>query len=235
MLFVYPHFPSVLARYLTNRGRYPTNVDLRTPAGRVSVTLFSYHDLLTLNEVFASQDYPASTGLRTVIDLGSNIGISALYFLTRNHSARVYCFEPVHLNCERLKKTVAPFLQRVVLREVAVATLEGRFDFVMEPTGRYGGLQHGFGYNRDASHVTQVQCLEINSVLDEIFACEEFVDILKIDTEGPEIATVEAIRSDLLPKIGRIDIEASCDSPLRHSELIQWQDGSICRFKPRRR
>ena len=42
---------------------------------------------------------------RAVIDLGSNIGISALYFLTRNADCRVWLYEPVPRNVERCART----------------------------------------------------------------------------------------------------------------------------------
>ena len=40
------------------------------------------------------------------VDFGSNIGISALYFLTRNPSVQVYLFEPVPSNIERLRENL---------------------------------------------------------------------------------------------------------------------------------
>ncbi len=40
---------------------------------------------------------------RVVVDIGSNIGISALYFLTRNPACRCWLYEPVPRNVERLR------------------------------------------------------------------------------------------------------------------------------------
>ena len=57
---------------------------MRTPAGVVAPTLHSSHDMFTVNEVFCREDYACGPGIRTVVDVGSNIGISALYFLTRD-------------------------------------------------------------------------------------------------------------------------------------------------------
>src|SRR5262245_45844762 len=79
----YPRFFDNLYRYLTGNGSYPYRVEVRTPTGVVRPTLYSHHDLLTLNEIFCRNDYPASPEIRTVVDVGSNIGINALYFLSR--------------------------------------------------------------------------------------------------------------------------------------------------------
>jgi FkbM family methyltransferase len=73
-----------------------------------------------------------------VVDVGSNIGLSALYFLTR--PSRPYCFlyEPDPRNTARLRDNVARFADRWELAEAAVAARPGRVRFATEPTGRYG-------------------------------------------------------------------------------------------------
>ena len=103
MARLYPRGTSTLCRYLFGIGKYPTRLPVRTPLGMISPTLFSHHDLLTLNEVFCRRDYPADGRTRVVVDLGSNIGLSALYFLTRNETIRAYLFEPVPSNLSRLR------------------------------------------------------------------------------------------------------------------------------------
>lgn len=40
--------------------------------------------MMTFNEIFLRMDYFLPEDARTVLDLGSNKGISALYFLTRH-------------------------------------------------------------------------------------------------------------------------------------------------------
>jgi len=65
----------------------------------------------------------------------------------------------------------------------------------VEPTGRYGGI----GLARDRS--IEVDCLEINQVLEDVLAREGEIDLLKLDTEGMELPTVRAIRPELLRRI----------------------------------
>lgn len=216
MVRLYPRFPYAFVRYLLNRGSYPYKIKIRTPLGMVSPTLYSYHDLLTVNEIFCRQDYKASRDVKAVVDIGSNIGISALYFLTRNKEARCYLFEPAPANIAKLEKNLEAFAGRFVLRQAAVADQAGALDFGVEPTGRYGGL----GVRTPT--VIQVQCLHINDVLKQVLQTEPRVDILKMDIEGAEVATVNAIDEKYLPKIATLYYETGsgsveCLTPARQS------------------
>ena len=50
-------------------------------------------------------------------------------------------------------------------------------------------------------------CLDINRVLESVLEDTAAIDLLKIDTEGAELATVGAIRDDLLARVGLIYLE----------------------------
>src|SRR3954449_3675226 len=92
---VYRHPLHLARRYFTGKGEYPYTVELKTPLGVETPTLFTHHDLLTVNEVFCREDYRTPRAAEVVVDVGSNIGLSALWFLTRTPDAFVHCFEPV--------------------------------------------------------------------------------------------------------------------------------------------
>jgi FkbM family methyltransferase len=192
-----------IGRYLLGRGKYPYRCVVRTPVGEVAPTLYSYHDMLTMNELFCREDYAAASGLRVAVDIGSNIGISALYFLTRNDHCRCYLYEPVPENVDRLRENLVGLKDRYELDEVAVADHAGPVEFGVEPTGRYGGI--GLAHERSI----EVECLEINRVLDDVLAREGRIDLLKLDTEGMELDTVRAVHPELLRRIGVIYFE--CD------------------------
>jgi len=90
----YPDFLNNTIRYLTTTGFYPYDIEIRTPTGIVKPKIYSSHDMLTVNEIFCRLDYKADKNINIVVDLGSNIGISALYFLSRNNESRCYLYEP---------------------------------------------------------------------------------------------------------------------------------------------
>jgi FkbM family methyltransferase len=208
---VYPSFAQNAWRYFTGRGAYPYDCAVRTPLGIVRPRLWSSHDLLTVNEIFCRRDYEAPADVGVVVDIGSNVGISALYFLTRNRTARCHLFEPVPQNVGRLRENLAGFDGRWTLQEAAVWDRDTVVEFGVEPTGRYGGI------NVAAPELIQVPCLDVNGVLEHVLAREAHIDILKVDTEGAEVDTIAAIRPELLDRIATIYFETT-DRPVLHPD-----------------
>jgi FkbM family methyltransferase len=181
ILDIHPGLP-FLARYVSQRGAYPWTVRIDTPLGRVPVTMHSRHDLLTVNEVFCRRDYGAPSG-SVIVDIGANIGISALYFLTRNRDCHVWCYEPNPANIERLRQNVLPFMDRVTVRQAAVGAEPGQMGFFVEPTGRYGRLQEGQG-----------ELVEVVTIAQVLAGVGRAIDFVKIDTEGSEPELVAALQ-----------------------------------------
>lgn len=197
----------ILKRYLLGSGVYPFTVSIKTPIGLVNLTLYSYHDLLTLNEIFCREDYFCKNDIRTVVDFGSNIGISALYFLTRNRETFVYLFEPLAVNCQRMRQNLEYFQDRFNLSPVAVWLADGDVEFGYEETGRYGGVKVMSDYK------IMVPAMDVNNILSNIIEKHTNIDILKIDIEGGERDILAAIAKENLSKINTIYIEQTfCDN-----------------------
>jgi FkbM family methyltransferase len=197
----YPAFPGVARRYFLGGGTYPYPCRVRTPTGIVAPMTYSHHDIFTVHEIFGREDYRATADLRVAVDIGSNIGISALYFLTRNRTSRCYLYEPVPRNVGRLRQNLAGYETRYELEEVAVASRAGVVDFTVEPTGRYGGIGvHG-------SELIQVRCRAVTDVIEDVLNREGAIDLLKIDIEGAEAETVRAIPWAQLARIRTICFE----------------------------
>lgn len=201
MFRTYPDFLDSFGRYFIGNGTYPFNINIRTPLGIISPKIYSYHDMLTVNEIFCREDYSIVNECKVIVDIGSNIGISALYFLTRNKDCKCYLFEPVPENVEKLKINLKLFEGRYYLQQKAIANKSGELEFGIEATGRYGGL------NRKTGKLITVQCLNINNVLAEVLNKEQSIDILKIDMEGSEISTIRSINPNFLNRIKYIYFE----------------------------
>lgn len=177
-----------LARYLTNGGRYPWRPGLRTPLGVVRPELTSYHDLLTVNEVFCRQDYGDGEGVRTVVDIGANVGLAALFFLTRSPEVRVWCCEPDPANLARLRETLRPYLERVTVVPKAV-TAEPLDSVRFAPQGRYGHI--------DEAGTIEVAAIGVADLLRSVEAERAPIDLVKIDTEGTELDLVRSAPDDV--------------------------------------
>jgi FkbM family methyltransferase len=224
MLRVYRHPADAFGRYLLGRGQYPADICINTPAGPLTLTVYSYHDILTVNEVFCRLDYPAGERDRVIVDFGSNIGISAAHFLSSAPNSFVYLFEPLPLNIDRLRANLSRFTTRYALQEIAVAQADGEFEFGWEDTGRYGGV--GMKTGRYLS----VSCRDSNSILEEIIARRGQIDILKIDIETLEREVTERIPVDIARKVDRIYVEYQFhSSPLERTHSYR-QYGSVAQF-----
>lgn len=224
MFRVYRSPLPTLARYGLGIGHYPCQIPVRTPLGWFNPTLFSHHDLLTLNEIFCRLDYRLDPVPEVVVDLGSNIGLSGLYFLTRAPTVRCHLYEPVPQNLERLEANLGRVRERATLNPYAVGDAEGEVEFGIELSGRYGGI------GRATGHSIAVRCRSINSVLEDVLARETKIDLLKIDTEGAEERTVRAIDTAYLERIGAIYLEARPPLPLLPGRFSQEQYGEVVRL-----
>ena len=213
-LKVYPRPVQVMTRYVFGSGSYPYLCRVRTPLGTQGITLYHADDVQTVTEVFCRHDYAASSDIQTVVDIGSNIGVSALYFLTRNRSVRCHLFEPDLRNVEHLRHNLAGFDDRYNLQGCAVADRDGIVDFGIEETGRYGGI----GIARGGT--IRVPCRDVSAVLDDVLQEAGEIDILKIDAEGVEEAIVRAIRADLLERIKLLYFEVAEPIAPLHRDLF---------------
>jgi len=185
--------------------------------------MWSRHDLLTVNEIFFRRDYAIKGDERVIVDFGSNIGISALFFLTFAPNARVFLHEPVSFNVDRMMEQLSGFEGRYSLSEVAIGTQDGLVAFGIEPSGRYCGI--------GKKHPTQVEVPSraANSVLKAIITAIGEIDVLKVDIEGFERAVITSLSPEVAERIGRLYVEATFTSnPL--STHIWNQSANLASF-----
>jgi FkbM family methyltransferase len=223
-----PQFGETARRYFLGGGAYPWRCPVRTPLGIIAPELHSHHDVWTVNEVFFREDYRVDGRIRTAVDVGSNIGISGLYFLTRNSDARCFLFEPDARNVERLVRNIAPYADRAVIEQVAVLpeAQSRRIAFAADPTGRYGHVV-------EAGGTTEVDAVGIDNVLERVLAVVDTIDVLKVDTEGLEAATIASIRADLLDRIELIYYESREPADRPPANFDQWFASETVRLRRR--
>ena len=192
---------SDLRRYLAGSGTYPYRCRIRTRGGLVAPTLYSHHDMLTVHEVFCRRIYPVDPGSAVIVDVGANIGISALYFLTEAPHSRCHLFEANPALIGRLHENLRELSQRVVVNELALATFDGRAEFGLEETGRYGGI------GVPAGKTIEVACRSATGALEEVIAAEGEIDLLKLDVEGIELDLLRSLPGSVLERIRAIHVE----------------------------
>jgi len=196
---------SLIRDEVLSRSLRSNEISLRTPIGRVRAHLNGPVDLSTLFGVFCRDDYRVGPDLKVAVDIGANIGMTSLYFLSRNSTSLVYAYEPVPQNTKRLLVNIAPFGSRCELSPVAVGARSGTVDFGVEPTGKFGGIKVA------SSERISVSCTGINDLLERVLSKHSEIDCLKIDVEGTERETLAGISREFWSRIGCVYAE-NCNS-----------------------
>jgi FkbM family methyltransferase len=190
-------------------------VDLRTlgPA----VTLRSHTtDISVLKELLVGNTYeplPQDDAVRTVVDLGANVGLSYRWLRARYPNARFVCVEPDPGNLEILRANVRAIDAQAIIhgacvgaseRRVTMATTSGEWGFRMSDADGDGDGDGG-----DVDVITMASLLE-----DAGF---EHVDVLKCDIEGAEAE----VFADCGSWIGRVDaMSVECHSDVLATEAL---------------
>jgi FkbM family methyltransferase len=215
---------AMLRRYLVAGGAYPYTVRIRTPTTWVELELHSPHDTLTVNEIFCRDDYKADADDKVVVDFGSNIGVSAAYFLSRGPDVYAYLFEPLPSNLEKLRHNLRRFAGRYELQAAAVGPDAGEVQFGWEETGRYGGIGVSTGKS------ITVACLSSREVIADVISRHGHIDVLKVDIEGLENAVVTDLPASLVSRIRKIYVEFVYDSNPLAATHDYRQYGDIAQF-----
>ena len=209
-----------LKRYLSGRGEYPAMIKIAHTPAPISVMAYSWHDVLTINEIFFRKDYNIPADCRVVVDFGSNIGISALYFLTHS-KCHVYAYEPAPENIPKFKCNIKPYEKRCTFNDVAVSTAKGTATFGIEQTGRYGGI------NIPTDQSITVTTICANDELAAIIKAHGAIDVLKIDIESLEVEILSSIDDSVLKKIRLIFLELNGELPFSKEYLTIRKSGTV--------
>ena len=171
---------------LANRvlGTAPVNVQLHFPPAMPFCYRPGTTDLLVLEQVFLDREYHveaiAPESIRYIVDLGSNIGVTAMFWAQRYPNARMVLVEPDPDNFKLLHRNTAAYQHRCVLLNAAVSDRRGEASFFRSDR-EYG---HSILKTDDCVSEIQVKTLTVSDVLSE--AGFPRVDLLKMDIEGGE-------------------------------------------------
>jgi len=163
-------------------------------------------DKYVMADVLLDDQYACLVGLpavRTIFDLGANIGATSVFLLNAYPNARVVALEPDAGNFDVLRRNLEPYGDRAVAvhgalwhRRERLAIDRGHF--------RDGG-EWSFQVKPAAGDNGEVDGFTLGDLMGR-FAVDA-IDILKIDIEGAEEQVFESSTSGCLPHIARIAIE----------------------------
>jgi FkbM family methyltransferase len=164
----------------TKRWRRPVRIRVRGPRGPRWFVVPDHAGMLVLDEVFCAGEYatPLPVRPRHILDLGSNIGVSVLYFALRYPDARITAVEASPTLFRVLEANVGD-LPNVSLRHAAANPKA-------EPVTFYEGVSSWAGSTQPSEWVHADRATEVPGVaLDDLLAAGD-VDLVKVDVEGAE-------------------------------------------------
>ncbi len=154
----------------------------------LKVTAFTYPQLVNLfEEIFIYQAYAhlKDHTPNLIVDCGSNIGISVLYFKTLYPQCRIIAFEPEPDTFSLLKANVTDnHLAGVTAHCIALSDSDAGQTLYSNPDIN-GGLTMSLFHSTEKTEFKSVASKRLSS-----FITSE-VDLLKVDVEGSEILIVQ--------------------------------------------
>jgi FkbM family methyltransferase len=185
------------------RFQAPETVHVRTPAGRITLTLRNFESLKTLFSIFCRQDYYTSQDKPYLfLDIGANIGLASAYFLSRNSNNIVQSFEPDATNLDYLRRNLAAFSGRAAIIGHAVAVRSGLTVLYRSADGKHSSLSR--------SERAQIPQRTIASAFGEILRTASLANlptVIKLDVEGMEMEFVRSVKFEDYDNVHRLICE----------------------------
>ncbi len=181
---------------------------------------------------YFSKNLPPQREVRTIVDVGANVGASGLFWKARYPEARLLCFEPVTENFALLSENLAGYASTECYNE-GLGSADAQLELIASPgAGNQGGWSLYQRGQKGAEARQRVTIRRSGARLAELAV--HSIDILKVDTEGHEREILLGLEPGILERTGYITGELHGE---RDFELLDWleQRGFRvgCRKSPR--
>lgn len=166
-------------------------------------------DIRVFKQIFVDNEYDSLNlpeTAKTIIDLGANIGLSALFFIKKFPTSRIVAVEPDAVNFSIMEKNLEKFSKSISFLQAAIWPTDGEVSLVEEDDDH--ASLGAWGYRTEASNGNSglsVKAVTIPTIMKQYNM--DFVDILKVDIEGAEYELFEKNYEDWIDKVGLIIIE----------------------------
>lgn len=182
---------------------YPSNIidySVSLKGKDISIKIPSY-EVFRIEEIFGENEYlvPGMENIESpvIVDVGANVGVFSLYVKLMNPSAELYCYEPAPNALSLLHQNLNNH-EDVVVHECGLSNVHGTAQIQLNArnTGQSSLIK---GANNLLGEV-EIELREGVSIFSDNQI--EDIDILKIDTEGSEVAILQSLSEG--GKLGKI-------------------------------
>lgn len=148
---------------------------------------FQFHisdqlDIPIIYDIFVAGEYDVSLDKdpKVIVDLGSNVGGSLLYFTLKYPDAIIYGFEPDPYAYEVLKSNVDGY-KNICIEQAAITCSEGEVAFYADPDST---MSSSLLHRVERQEKVLVKAKTLDSIMKEHAMIS--IDLLKFDVEGAE-------------------------------------------------
>lgn len=181
-----------------------------TKLGKYTVTYPNkreYHSIK--REVWNQEVYYFETNKDTplIIDIGSHIGISILYFKSLYPNSQILAFEPNPISFQILKENIEMnSISDITLINKAISSQNSISNLYIDSSddnwNSNSSLIEGSWSRKEKTKAIQIECTRLDEYVKDI----DEIDTLKIDTEGTEYEILNS-HKNILNKVKNIAIE----------------------------
>lgn len=158
--------------------------------------------------------------IKTVFDVGANVGQFCLHCHEIFNHSSIYSFEPILPTFNVLKQNTANVSQ-INCFHSALGSTKGKAEVFLQKNSTINSLNPQINIKRFEEQVSEVITIDTLDSFSEAHKIEQ-IDLLKIDTEGFDLEVLKGAKSLLEnKKIRFVFIEVSFDSENIHNSSYQ--------------
>lgn len=167
------------------------------------------NDRFIFDEIFFQEIYrrglpPASATIKTIVDVGAQVGMTSLWLHTLYPEAQIYSLEPMPENASQLEKNIAnnQWSSHIHAHRLALSDKKGEIVMTRNPENKGG---HSMFAQEFHGEEVRVPCMSLEDffVQQGIQAC----DFMKMDVEGAEYPIFYASSAQTIEKIRCLAME----------------------------
>lgn len=193
--------------YFLNPQKKNLTISINSPIGKFRLKIRNRKTARVFYSLFIREDYKITNNAQNIIDIGSNIGISALYFLSRNHLNKIISIEPDPNNIIFLRKNLeqSKFQDRYKIIEKAIDDEAGNQKLSIVENGVNTSL---IKRQRNLLKIIDIEVITFDELIQNCsFFDPKLYLVLKIDIEGAEERVLRSINFRKYNSIRKIILE----------------------------
>ena len=208
---------------------HPVSVRVRPLGGSRIALRPGTTDAEMLRDTFRDNVHPppepiAARGVRTIVDLGANAGVTVADNARRFPDARIVAVELDAGNAAAARRNTAPWADRITILQGAVWDEDGEVPYAPEPGHEYG-LRAGSGTGTAPAY-------SMDTILSHV---DGRVDYVKMDIEGVEARLLSGAAAGWLARVDSISLQVHDDYTLSDCARDLEAAGFAARVEPRRK